>query len=399
MVFDHITPAAPDAILGLTEAFRKDSNPKKINLGVGVYMDDQGRTPILASVKLAEQAMLRVENTKSYLPISGSPDYGACVQELLMGKDPRAADSARARTAQTPGGTGGLRVGADLLRRFLPGATVWLSAPTWPNHRGVFSAAGFPIQEYPYYDAASRGLASDALLDALRKIPADDIVVLHVCCHNPTGVDLSREQWHAVAEIARERGWIPFLDFAYQGLGEGLEEDRAGVAAVLSAGVDFLAAGSFSKNFGLYNERVGALTVVARDSDAAEAAFSHVKTAVRVLYSNPPSHGGTIVSTILKDRDLRRLWENELASMRRRIATVRAQLAEQLGRGQSKVDFSFITRQHGMFSFSGLTDSQVAFLRERKGIYLVAGGRMNVAGINSKNIEYLCQSVVESLDH
>ncbi len=392
MVFEAVKPAPPDAILGLTEAFKKDVHPRKVNLGVGVFVDESGHTPILKSVKLAEQLLLTTEKTKSYLPISGSPEYGKKVRELAFGKD-----ESRACTAHTPGGTGALRVGAEFLKKFLPSSTVWLSRPTWPNHQGIFSAAGFGLKEYPYYDPATRGLDFSRMLETLEKVPANDIVLLHVCCHNPTGVDLGREQWRPLAEVAQRCGWIPFFDFAYQGFGDGLEEDRAGLVPFMEAGLECLVASSFSKNFGLYNERVGALTLVAASSGAAETAFSQVKAVVRTIYSNPPSHGSQIVSTILQDPELKALWESEVRGMHERIAGTRAAMVEGLRQRNAPMDFSFIMKQKGMFSFSGLSDAQVTFLREQKGIYMVGGGRVNVAGVLPRDMDYLCDSIVEAL--
>jgi aspartate/tyrosine/aromatic aminotransferase len=397
MIFETIAAAPADPILGLTEAFKQDPNPRKVNLGVGVFVDDEGRTPILRCVKAAEQRKLEQEQTKSYLPITGSPEYGQCVQELIFGADHPALKAGRARTAQTPGGTGGLRVGAEFLKKFVPGATVWLSGPTWPNHRGIFTGAGFSVKEYPYYDPATKGVRATELMAQLRAIPANDIVVLHVCCHNPTGVDLTAEHWREIARIAAERKWIPFFDFAYQGFSAGVVEDRAGLLPMLDVGVDLLVSSSFSKNFGLYNERVGALTIVAANAHAAETAFSHIKTTIRVIYSNPSAHGGAIVTTILRDAELKRMWEDELTAMRRRIADVRRQFVDRLRERGADMDFSFIMGQRGMFSFSGLNDAQVAFLRERKSVYMVGGGRINVAGIMPKNIDYLCDAIVEAL--
>ncbi len=398
MLFESVTPAPPDAILGLTDAFRKDSNPSKVNLGVGVYMDDSGRTPVLESVKRAERKLLESEKSKSYLPISGSPGYGRRVQDLLFGEKHPFVGGDRVRTAHTPGGTGALRVGAEFLKKAAPGADVWLSAPTWPNHKGIFAASGFKVREYPYYDATAHGLNFDGLAAGLRAVPAGDIVLLHVCCHNPTGVDLTREQWAEVAAIARERKWIPFFDFAYQGLGVGLDEDRDGLAVMLGSGLDdALIASSFSKNFGLYNERVGGLTLIARDAAAADAAFSQVKATIRVIYSNPPAHGEAIVSAIFDDADLRKLWESEVAAMRQRIAGVRTSFVAGLKARNAPMDFSFINHQRGMFSFSGLSDAQVSWLREKRSIYVVGGGRINVAGITTHNLDYLCDSVVEAM--
>ena len=352
---------------------------------------------MLGTVKEAEKRLVETEKTKSYLPIAGSPDYGSLVQELLFGAGHALLKADRVRTAHTPGGTGGLRVGAEFLKKFAPSATVWLSAPTWPNHKGVFAAAGFKTADYPYYDPASHGLNAAGMLDALRKVPEGDIVLLHVCCHNPTGVDLEPAQWREIASIAAVRRWIPFFDFAYQGFGAGIVEDRAGLGPIAEAGVDFLVASSFSKNFGLYQDRVGALSLVAADAKAAEAAFSHVKTVVRVIYSNPPAHGGSVVACILKDAALRAQWEKEVAAMRERIARVRRDLVGGLSKRHASMDFSFITHQKGMFSFSGLSDAQVNYLREKKSVYMVGGGRLNVAGITARNLDYTCDSIIEAL--
>ena len=399
MMFDSITAAPPDAILGLTEAWKKDPNPLKVNLGVGVYKDPAGNTPILASVKAAEAAILQAATSKSYMPISGTPEYAAGVQALLFGADHALVQAARARTAHTPGGTAALRVGADFLRKTNPQATVWLSAPTWANHKGVFGAAGFQTADYPYYDAANKGLDFTRMLDALDRIPAGDVVLLHACCHNPTGVDLTHDQWQTVAAIAARRGWLPFLDFAYQGYGEGLEADRTGVLALAAACPEFLVASSFSKNFGLYQDRTGALTLVAASATTANSAFSNVEIAIRVNYSNPPAHGGLIVTRILGDTALRGQWLTELTAMREHIAATRAQFVSALARHGVPGDFSYITRQKGMFSFSGLSDPQVEFLREAKSIYMVGGGRINVAGITTANLDYLCSAIREALQH
>ena len=399
MIFDTIAPAPPDPILGLTDAFKRDTNPKKVNLGVGVYVDDSGNTPILKAVRQAEKVLWDTRTTKSYMPISGSPEYAEVVQELLFGKGHPVITAGRVRTAHTPGGTGGLRVGAELLKKLVPASRVWLSSPTWPNHKGIFAASGFKTEEYPYYNASSHGIDFGPMCDALKRAEKNDIVVLHVCCHNPTGNDLSEAQWKEVAAIARARQWIPFLDFAYQGLGEGITEDRKGLLAMLEAGVECFVSSSFSKNFGLYQDRVGALTLIAADSKSADAAFSHEKTVIRVIYSNPAAHGGAIVTTILKNAELRALWDEELSTMRQRIATVRNTLVSELKKRGATMDFSFINRQRGMFSFSGLSDAQVAYLRDKKSIYMVGGGRINVAGITSQNEGYLCDSIVEAMTH
>ncbi len=396
-MFEDVTAAPPDAILGLTDAFRRDSNPNKVNLGVGVYKDDTGHTPILSAVKKAEQRLCDTQDTKSYMPINGAPAYGKAVQALLFGSDHEVVQSGRACTAHTPGGTGALRVGGDFLKKLNPDASLWVSSPTWANHKGVFTAAGFTIKDYPYYDKASKTLDFDAMLESLKAVPAGDVVLLHVCCHNPTGVDPSEEQWAAIAEAAAVGGWTPFLDFAYQGFGVSIEADRTPIRLMLEQVSEVLIASSFSKNVGLYQDRTGALTIVAADTEQAAAAFSHVKATIRVNYSNPPAHGGWIVSTIMEDEALRAEWEAELASMRVRIHEVRQQLVAGLAAQGVDIDFSFITTQNGMFSFSGLSDDQVAFLRDEKGIYIVKGGRINVAGITSANIDYLCVSLAEAL--
>jgi aspartate/tyrosine/aromatic aminotransferase len=368
-----------------------------VNLGVGVYKDDAGNTPILASVKAAEAAILHAATTKSYMPISGAPEYARCVQDLIFGEVHEIVRSARARTAHTPGGTAALRAGADFLKKVSPNATVWLSSPTWANHKGVFGAAGFPSADYPYYDAAGRGLDFARMQEALEKVPAGDIVLLHACCHNPSGVDLNGEQWGTVAAIAARRGWLPLLDFAYQGYGDGLEQDRAGLLALAAVCPEFMVASSFSKNFGLYQDRTGALTLVAGSAAAANSGFSHVEVAIRVNYSNPPAHGGLIVTRILTDKALRGQWLAELTAMREHIAATRVQFVAALASHGVPGDFSFIARQKGMFSFSGLSDAQVGFLRDARSIYIVGGGRINVAGITSKNLEYLCTSIRDSL--
>jgi aspartate/tyrosine/aromatic aminotransferase len=348
-------------------------------------------------VKAAESFILQSATTKAYMPISGTPDYARCVQALIFGDEHEIIRSERARTAHTPGGTAALRTGADFLKRVLPNATVWMSSPTWANHKGVFGAAGFAAADYPYYDPAGKGLDFARMQETLEQIPAGDIVLLHACCHNPSGVDLNAEQWKIVAAIAARQGWLPFLDFAYQGYGDGLEPDRAGLLALAAACPEFMVASSFSKNFGLYQDRTGALTLVAGSAAAAAAAVSNVEIAIRVNYSNPPAHGGLIVSRILTDESLRNQWLAELTGMREHIAATRAGFVAALGSSGVPGDFSFITRQKGMFSFSGLSDVQVKFLRESKSIYIVGGGRINVAGITSHNLDYLCASIREAL--
>lgn len=396
-MFDAITPAPPDAILGLTESFKRDANPRKTNLAVGVYKDASGATPVLETVKEAERRLLEREKTKSYLPIDGSPEYDAACQELVFGPGHEIVTSGRAVTAQAPGGTGALRVAADFVSAISPGATVWISDPTWPNHPSVFQSAGLKVASYPYFDANTNGVDFEGMLATIRTIPAGDVLLLHGCCHNPTGVDLSPEQWRAVAQVAAERGLLPLLDFAYQGFADGLEEDAAGVRIVAEHCPEIFVASSYSKNFGLYNERTGALTLVARSAQAAEAALSHIKRCIRANYSNPPAHGGEIVRTILGDPELRARWEGEVAEMRERINTMRHLFVETLNEKGVTRDFSFIARQRGMFSFSGLTPAQVKALRERHGVYIVGSGRISVAGMTEGNMEYLCEAIADVL--
>jgi aspartate/tyrosine/aromatic aminotransferase len=397
MMFEAVKPAPADTILGLTEAYEQDQNPKKINLGAGVYKDEQGNTPILKCVRAAERLMLEEETTKTYLPIGGSPAYARLVQELIFGEQHPVIASGYAKTVHTPGGTAALRVGADFLHQALPKARIWVSDPTWANHRGVFEAAGFPVHTYTYYDAAEKALNFERMCSDLERIPGDDVVLLHVCCHNPTGVDPSHEQWQEIATIARRRRWMPLLDFAYQGFGSGLEQDRAPLALFLADGAELVVASSFSKNFGLYQERAGALTLVSTAPDVAEAVLSQVKRIIRVNYSNPPAHGGHVVETVLRDAPLRKQWESEVTQMRERIKAMRTALVEGLHKRKVAGDFSFVSRQNGMFSYSGLTDTQVKFLREQKSVYMVTGGRMNVAGITTSNITYLCDAIAEAL--
>jgi aspartate/tyrosine/aromatic aminotransferase len=396
-MWKNVEAAPADAILGLTEAFKKDPSPNKVNLGVGVYKDDQGGTPILKCIKAAEQKLVETEKTKGYLPISGDPAYAANVQKLLFGAGSEVVSSGRAVTAHTPGGTGALRVGADLLAKFKPDAAVWVSTPTWANHKGIFSAAGFGLGDYPYYDAATKNVDFDAMLSALENVPEGDIVLMHVCCHNPTGVDLSDAQWGQVVAVAASKGWIPFLDFAYQGFGDGIEEDRSAVEKFAAAGIDFLVASSFSKNFGLYNERTGALTVVSPSAAEAETAMSHLKTTIRVNYSNPPAHGGQAANGVLSNEALYAQWIGEVAEMRERIKAMRVALVDGLAARGVEQDFSFIKEQRGMFSFSGLSNDVVAWLKQNKAIYIVGGGRINVAGLTSGNIDYVCDSIAEAL--
>jgi len=397
-MFDSLPLAPPDAILGLTEAFKHDPNPRKINLSVGVYKDEQGNTPILACVKEAERRLLASEKSKGYLSIEGHPDYAARVQELLFGPTHEVVTTRRAVTAQTPGGTGSLRVAADFLKKHFPRAKVWLSKPTWANHAAIFAAAGQQIESYAYLDAAGRGLDFAAMTAALKQIPTSDVILLHACCHNPTGIDPTGAQWQQIAAVVHERGILPLVDFAYQGFGEGLVEDTVSLSALARPGKELLVCSSFSKNFGLYGERVGALTVVAASPETAQRALSQVRISIRTNYSNPPTHGGAIVATVLGDADLRKQWELELATMRDRIHQMRRLFVETMRRKAPQHDFSFLQQQKGMFSFSGLTNVQVDELRTKHAIYVVAsGGRINVAGMTRENMEPLCTAIAAIL--
>jgi aspartate aminotransferase/aromatic-amino-acid transaminase len=392
-MFSDLEMAPPDAILGLTEAFKSDPNPGKINLGVGVYKDAAGKTPVLASVKEAERRLLEAEDTKSYLPIPGDPGYGRLVRELLFGAGHDLTGGGRAHTAHTPGGTGALRVAADFIHQAMPGATVWVSSPTWANHQAIFESAGLPVREYPYYDHGRHTLDIDSMLRALQEVPATDVVLLHGCCHNPSGIDPDGAEWHALADVAKVQGFLPLIDFAYQGFATGIEEDAHSVRTFADSGVEFLVCSSFSKNFGLYRERTGALTLVARDALGADKAFSQLKTRIRTNYSNPPAHGGLIVKTILEDAALRAQWTQDVASMRDRINAMRHRFVETLAAKGVQQDFSFITHQRGMFSFSGLNKAQVDKLKAEYSIYMVGSGRINVAGMTEDNLERLCDAI------
>ena len=394
-MLEVIQAAPPDAILGLTEAFRKDSNPNKINLSVGVYQDETGTTPILESVQQAGRQVVANQQSKSYLPIDGAPAYAAAVQRLIFGHESEVVTAGRAATSHTPGGTGALRVAADFIKQNLPAATVWLSEPTWPNHPNIFAAAGVPTRSFPYFDSTTQGLAFDQSCKAIGEIPEGDVILLHGCCHNPTGIDPTADQWSQLAEVVSERGLLPLLDFAYQGFAEGLQEDAAGLQKFCQPGSELLICSSFSKNFGLYRERVGALTVVVPGDEVLGRVQSQIKRCIRSNYSNPPAHGAALVTTILEDSKLTDQWHGEVASMRDRINETRKALVKTLAAKGATADYSFMTRQRGMFSFSGLTAEQVDTLREKYSIYIVRSGRINVAGITPKNIEPLCEAIAE----
>ncbi|CAI1582304.1 amino acid aminotransferase [Serratia marcescens] len=396
-MFEKITAAPADPILGLTDIFRADARPNKINLGIGVYKDETGKTPVLTSVKKAEQYLLENETTKNYLGIEGIPAFASCTQELLFGKESPIVADRRARTAQTPGGTGGLRVAADFIANQTSAKRIWISNPSWPNHKNVFSAVGLEVLEYAYYDAANHALDFDGLLSSLKQAQAGDVVLFHGCCHNPTGIDPTPEQWAQLAELSVANGWLPLFDFAYQGFANGLEEDAQGLRIFAAKHKELIVASSYSKNFGLYNERVGACTIVAADAETADRAFSQVKAAIRANYSNPPSHGAAVVATILGNDALRAMWEQELTGMRQRIHRMRQLFVNTLQEKGAQQDFSFIIQQNGMFSFSGLTKEQVLRLREEFGVYAVNSGRVNVAGMTPDNMAPLCEAIVAVL--
>ena len=392
-LFGTVDLAPRDPILGVTEAFNADTNPRKVNLGVGVYVDDNGKVPLLDCVKRAEREITDKASPRSYLPIDGIPAYDREVRKLLFGADSDIVTSGRAVTVQALGGTGGLKIGADFLRRFAPGGQVWISDPSWENHRALFEGAGFTVNNYAYYDPATRGLAFSAMIAALERLPQGAIVVLHACCHNPTGVDPDAAQWASIIEVVRARSLLPFLDIAYQGFADGIDEDGAIVRRFAATPGPLFVGSSFSKSFSLYGERVGALAVVATDKDEATRVLSQVKRVVRANYSNPPTHGAEIVAQVLSTPELRALWEAELAMMRDRIKLMRAALVERLHERLPASDFRYMLAQRGMFSYSGLTKAQVHRLRDEYSIYAVDSGRICVAALNSKNVGYVADAI------
>ena len=396
-MFENIKAAPADPILGLGEAFKSETRANKINLGIGIYKDAQGATPIMRAVKEAETRLLAKENSKNYLGIDGIADYNQRTKALLFGADSPIIAQDRARTVQSLGGTGALRIAAEFIKRQTKAQNVWISTPTWPNHNAIFNAVGMTIREYHYYDAERKALDWDNLIADLSNANEGDVVLFHGCCHNPTGIDPTPEQWKQLAELSIKNGWLPLFDFAYQGLANGLNEDAIGLRTFAANHKELLVASSFSKNFGLYNERVGAFTLVAENADIAATALTQVKSIIRTLYSNPASHGGATVATVLNDPQLRQEWENELTEMRERIKKMRHLFVQLLKEYGAKQDFGFIMEQNGMFSFSGLTPEQVDRLREEFAIYAVRSGRINVAGITEDNIRYLCESIVKVL--
>ena len=396
-MFSAVEMAPRDPILGLNEQFAADNNPKKVNLGVGVYYDDNGKLPLLACVQKAEQAMMEKPSARGYLPIDGIAAYDAAVQTLVFGAQSPSVQSKRVATVQCLGGTGGLKVGADFLKRLNPQAKVLISDPSWENHKALFTQAGFDVQAYPYYDAQALGVNFPKMLASLASAEPGTIVVLHACCHNPTGYDITPSQWQQVVEIVKSKCLTAFLDMAYQGFGHGIAEDGAVIDLFVQAGLSFFVATSFSKSFSLYGERVGALSVHCETADEAAKVLSQLKIAIRTNYSNPPIHGGSVVAAVLNNPEWRSLWESELAGMRVRIKDMRQKLVEGLKAAGVQRDMGFITQQIGMFSYSGLSKDQMVRLRNEFGIYGTDTGRMCVAALNSKNIDYVCAGIAKVL--
>ena len=396
-MFESLKPAAVDPILGLMAAFREDPRDNKIDLGVGVYQDDRGRTPVMEAVKRAESKLMELEQTKSYQGIAGDAEYNSRMLQLMFGEDHSILSSGRIKTLQAPGGSGALRVGAEVIKRARPEAKLWVGVPTWPNHIPLLGGAGFEIEEYPYYDMQSRQINAELMMETLRKVPAGDVVLLHGCCHNPTGADLTNAQWDEITEIALERGFIPFIDTAYQGLGDGLEEDAYGMRTMAAKLPEIVIASSCSKNFGLYRERTGSITFITQTAEQATVVAAQAMTVARQLYSMPPAHGALLVSLILGDEELCSDWKAELEEVRLRIKSMRTLLADSIQDNAQGMDFSHIKRQNGMFSFLGVKPEHLVRLREEFGIYIVSSTRINLAGINSSNINYLSESIKEVL--
>ncbi|QUX96932.1 aromatic amino acid aminotransferase [Marinomonas sp. CT5] len=395
-MFKHLKAVSGDPLLALIIAHQQDPNPNKVDLGVGVYKDDNGHTPILNTVKKAEAILLEQENSKSYLGIYGATEFEAIIKDLLLGEGNPLIASGRIRSTQTPGGTGALKVAADFISANLKDARLWVSDPTWGNHQSIFNSAGVEVQEYPYYDPETNGLRFD---DMMAKLEAEakegDVLLLHACCHNPTGIDLQFDHWKVLTDFVNKRGLLPLIDAAYQGFGDGLDEDLAGLRHMAANVKDMLIANSFSKNFGIYRERCGGLSVIAESADEANAAFSIIGQAIRANYSMPPAHGAAVVYTIMSNPELKAEWELEVAAMRDRINGLREKLVAKLAASGASKDFSFIKDQRGMFSYSGLTLEQVRALRNDYSIYIADTGRMSVSGVSDSNIDYLCESIAK----
>jgi len=394
-LFTAVEMAPRDPILGLNEQFAADTNPNKVNLGVGVYFDDNGKLPLLECVQSAEKAMMDKPTARGYLPIDGIAAYDAAVKSLVFGSDSEPVKSGRVATVQGIGGTGGLKIGADFLKKISPNAKVMISDPSWENHRALFTNAGFQVDSYTYYDAEKRGVNFEGMLASLNVAAAGTIVVLHACCHNPTGYDITPAQWDQVIAVVKAKTLTPFLDMAYQGFGHGIQEDGAVIGKFVAAGLNFLVSTSFSKSFSLYGERVGALSVVCTDKEECGRVLSQLKIVIRTNYSNPPIHGGAVVAAVLANPEWRATWEKELSEMRLRIKAMRQKLVDGLKAAGVKQDMSFITTQIGMFSYSGLNKDQMVRLRSEFGVYGTDTGRMCVAALNSKNIDYVCQAIAK----
>ncbi|MEX8193926.1 amino acid aminotransferase [Comamonas guangdongensis] len=392
-LFTAVEMAPRDPILGLNEQFNADANPNKVNLGVGVYFDDNGKLPLLECVQAAEKAMMEKPTARGYLPIDGIAAYDNGVKALVFGADSDVVKSGRVSTVQAIGGTGGLKIGADFLKKINPKAKVLISNPSWENHKAIFTNAGFEVGTYAYYDAATRSIDFAGMLADLNAAEAGTVVVLHACCHNPTGYDITAAQWDQVIEVVKAKGLVAFLDMAYQGFGHGIAEDGAVIGKFVAAGLNIFVSTSFSKSFSLYGERVGALSVVANDKEEAARVLSQLKIVIRTNYSNPPTHGGAVVAAVLNNPELRALWEKELGEMRVRIKAMRQKLVDGLKAAGVQQDMSFITTQIGMFSYSGLSKDQMVRLRSEFGVYGTDTGRMCVAALNSKNIDYVCKAI------
>jgi len=396
-LFSSVELAPRDPILGLYETFNADTRTTKVNLGVGVYFTDEGKIPLLRAVQVAEKQILENPKSRGYLPIEGIATYNSAVQALIFGNDSELIRNQRAVTFEGLGGMGALKVGADFIKRLKPNTQVAISDPSWENHRGLFEGAGFTVVNYPYYDAQTRGVNFSAMKEFLNQLAADSVVVLHACCHNPTGADMSNEQWQEVVEICKQKNLIPFLDMAYQGFADGIYEDGIAVRLFAQSGLSFFISSSFSKSFSLYGERVGALTIVTQSADESQRVASQVKKVIRTNYSNPPTHGGAIVSLVLNSTELKAMWEEELAEMRDRIKQMRTQLIAELKSAGATKDFSFIAAQRGMFSYTGLTKDQVDSLIKDHGVYAVSTGRICVASLNTKNIGHVAKAIAAVL--
>lgn len=396
-LFSSVQLAPKDPIFGLTEAYNADQRPSKVNLGVGVYYTDEGKVPLLRAVLEAEKEVVAKEAPRAYIPIEGPNPYNSAVQNLLFGKDSALIQAGRVVTAECLGGTGALRVGGDFVKRLEPTAKAAISFPSWENHRGIFEAAGYDVLEYTYFDPKTRGVDFDGMVKSLESFPAKTLVILHACCHNPTGADLTKDQWQTIISICQQKKLIPFLDIAYQGFADGIEEDGAAVRMFADSGMSFFVSSSFSKSFSLYGERVGALSIVTQSKEESTRVLSQLKRVIRTNYSNPPTHGAAIVATVLNSPKLRQMWEDELAQMRDRIKSMRHGLKEKLAAAGVSQDFSFIEAQRGMFSYSGLTSDQVAKLQEQDGIYALSTGRICVAALNTKNIDRVAQAIARVL--